>query len=134
METLHLRPVLESGIEMVIFRGTERNKRRGFHNLSVLASKMDRLPTRDPEGILIVADRYTIRVPAIRVRQGGHFIYCFGIDGKRIHDFATVSRVHRDDHGLNGYQRPEVLSHIKAIRRYLRVRQRHAPQRGSARL
>ena len=66
-----------------------------------------------------MADRYTIRVPAIRVRQGEHFIYCFGIDGKRIHDFAAVSRVHRDDHGLNGYQRPEVLSHIKAIRRYL---------------
>jgi hypothetical protein len=31
-------------IEMVIFRGTERNKRRGFHNLSVLAAKMHALP------------------------------------------------------------------------------------------
>jgi hypothetical protein len=28
------------GIEIAIFRGTERNKRRGFHNLSVLAHKM----------------------------------------------------------------------------------------------
>lgn len=28
------------GIEMAIFRGSERNKRRGFHNLSVLAEKM----------------------------------------------------------------------------------------------
>ncbi|MFV1356919.1 tRNA-guanine transglycosylase DpdA [Mycolicibacterium fortuitum] len=28
------------GVEMVIFRGSERNKRRGFHNLSVLAEKM----------------------------------------------------------------------------------------------
>ena len=28
------------GIEVAIFRGTERNKRRGFHNLSVLADKM----------------------------------------------------------------------------------------------
>lgn len=28
------------GIEMVIFRGSERNKRRGFHNLSVLAERM----------------------------------------------------------------------------------------------
>ena len=28
------------GIEIAIFRGTERNKRRGFHNLSVLAAKM----------------------------------------------------------------------------------------------
>jgi hypothetical protein len=31
------------GIEIVIFRGSERNKRRGFHNLSVLASRMHRL-------------------------------------------------------------------------------------------
>lgn len=28
------------GIQIAIFRGTERNKRRGFHNLSVLADKM----------------------------------------------------------------------------------------------
>ncbi|MFC6154815.1 tRNA-guanine transglycosylase DpdA [Nocardioides yefusunii] len=31
------------GIEIAIFRGTERNKRRGFHNLSVLADRMDSL-------------------------------------------------------------------------------------------
>lgn len=30
----------QHGIEMIIFRGTERNKRRGFHNLSVLESKI----------------------------------------------------------------------------------------------
>ncbi|MDV7245317.1 MULTISPECIES: tRNA-guanine transglycosylase DpdA [Rhodococcus] len=36
----------EHGIEMAIFRGTERNKRRGFHNLSVLAEKMSVLPCR----------------------------------------------------------------------------------------
>lgn len=66
-----------------------------------------------------MADRYDIRLPAIRIRQGSHFIYCFGVDGKRIHDFAAVSRVHREDDSLQGYQRPEVLTHIKAIRRYL---------------
>lgn len=66
-----------------------------------------------------MADRYDMRLPAIRLRQGGQHIYCFGVDGKRIHDFATVSRVHRDDDLLQGYQRPEVLSHIRAIRRYL---------------
>ncbi len=66
-----------------------------------------------------MADRYDIRLPAIRIRQGSHFIYCFGVDGKRIHDFAAVSRVHRDDDSLQGYQRTEVLTHIKAIRRYL---------------
>ncbi|MCP9274069.1 tRNA-guanine transglycosylase DpdA [Mycolicibacterium arenosum] len=31
------------GVEMVIFRASERNKRRGFHNLSVLAKKMKKL-------------------------------------------------------------------------------------------
>lgn len=67
-----------------------------------------------------MADRYEIRVPAIEVKQGGRRIYCFAIDGKKIHNFATVSRIHRDHDGaLDGYQRPEVLSHIKAIRRYL---------------
>ena len=34
----------QHGIEIVIFRGTERNKRRGFHNLSVLAAKMHAIP------------------------------------------------------------------------------------------
>jgi DGQHR domain-containing protein len=66
-----------------------------------------------------MADRYELRLPALRIAQGAQFIYTFGVDGKRIHDFATVSRVHRDDVTLQGYQRPEVLSHIKAIRRYL---------------
>lgn len=60
-----------------------------------------------------MADRYELRLPALRIRQGAQFIYTFGVDGKRIHDFATVSRVHRDDITLQGYQRPEVLSHIR---------------------
>lgn len=34
------------GVEIIIFRGTERNKRRGFHNLSVLERKMRRLMCR----------------------------------------------------------------------------------------
>jgi hypothetical protein len=33
----------QHGIEIAIFRGSERNKRRGFHNLSVLAAKMKTL-------------------------------------------------------------------------------------------
>ncbi|GII65345.1 hypothetical protein Skr01_54300 [Sphaerisporangium krabiense] len=31
------------GVEIVIFRGSERNKRRGFHNLSVFDTKMHRI-------------------------------------------------------------------------------------------
>ncbi|OBG64733.1 tRNA-guanine transglycosylase DpdA [Mycobacterium sp. E3339] len=36
------------GIEIAIFRGSERNKRRGFHNLSVLAEKMKQLTSIEP--------------------------------------------------------------------------------------
>jgi hypothetical protein len=37
------------GIEIAIFRGSERNKRRGFHNLSVLAEKMKLLKAAEPK-------------------------------------------------------------------------------------
>lgn len=67
-----------------------------------------------------MADRYEIRVPALQVQQGERQIYCFAVDGKRLLDFTAVSRVKRSGEGaLDGYQRPEVLSHIKAIRRYI---------------
>jgi DGQHR domain-containing protein len=67
-----------------------------------------------------MADRYEIRVPALEVRQGERKIYCFAIDGKHLLDFAAVSRVRRSAAGgLAGYQRPEVLNHIRAIRRYI---------------
>ena len=36
----------ELGIHVVLFRGAERNRRRGFHNLFVLRQRLDRLPTR----------------------------------------------------------------------------------------
>jgi hypothetical protein len=57
--TLRARPWLscrcavcqQHGIDIAIFRGTERNKRRGFHNLSVLVKQVRALPTRlDSEG------------------------------------------------------------------------------------
>lgn len=38
----------EHGVEIAIFRGTERNKRRGFHNLSVLQERMSTLAHRSP--------------------------------------------------------------------------------------
>jgi DGQHR domain-containing protein len=62
-----------------------------------------------------------LRVPALRLAQGpAREIYSFGIDGKFVHRFAAVSRVGRDDDAaIRGYQRPEVLSHINAIRAYI---------------
>ena len=67
----------------------------------------------------MVADRYEIRLPALRLRQGERHIFCFGVDGKTLPTFVSVSRVRRAGANLRGYQRPEVLAHIKAIRRYL---------------
>ncbi|MGW1055465.1 DGQHR domain-containing protein DpdB [Streptomyces sp. NPDC001155] len=67
-----------------------------------------------------MADRYVLKVPALKVLQGSKEIYCFAVDGKKLHDFASVSRIRRDGQKqLQGYQRPEVLSHIRSIRRYL---------------
>lgn len=61
----------------------------------------------------------TLNVPAIEIRQGIQSIYCFAVDGKDVPRFAAVSQAHRDGGVLQGYQRPEVMSHIRAIRRYL---------------
>lgn len=62
-----------------------------------------------------------LRLPALEVRQGPtRTVYSFAVDGKKLPLFATVSRIHRDDEAaIHGYQRPEVLSHIASIRRYL---------------
>lgn len=62
-----------------------------------------------------------LRLPALRVQQGsGRVLYTFAVDGKLIPSFATISRVKRSGKGdLDGYQRPEVLSHIQEIRNYL---------------
>lgn len=64
---------------------------------------------------------YDLRVPALEIHQGPtRTLYSFAVDGKQLPLFATVSRVHRDGNSeIHGYQRPEVLSHIASIRRYL---------------
>ena len=61
-----------------------------------------------------------LRVPAIEVSQGpGRLLYSFAVDGKVIPSFATVSRIRRNGNAIEGYQRPEVVSHILEIRNYL---------------
>jgi DGQHR domain-containing protein len=62
-----------------------------------------------------------LRVPALRIRQSpGREIYAFGIDGKLLERIAAVSRIGRDDSAaIIGYQRPEVMAHINAIRSYI---------------
>lgn len=67
-----------------------------------------------------MADQYELRLPCLRVLQGERALYSFAVDGKRLHDFATVARVGRgEDAEIAGYQRPEVLKHVKGIQRYL---------------
>ena len=63
----------------------------------------------------------TLDIPAIAIRQGvDRELYAFGIDGKKLHDIAEVFRLGRtENNGLLGYQRPEVMSHIREIRAYL---------------
>lgn len=60
-------------------------------------------------------------LPAIEVNQGnGRILYSFAVDGKLVQNFATISRISRNNgKNLSGYQRPEILSHIAEIRNYL---------------
>lgn len=62
-----------------------------------------------------------LELPAVEVRQGeGRILYTFAIDGKILPQFAAISRIARPDGtDVDGYQRPEVLSHIAEIRKYI---------------
>lgn len=62
-----------------------------------------------------------LHFPALEIRQGqNRVLYSFAANGKDVHSFAAVSRIRRENEGgLYGYQRPEVLSHIAEIKRYL---------------
>ena len=51
----------------------------------------------------------------------------FAIDGKQLPLFTTVSRVRREHGVLDGYQRPEILSHVNAIRSYIESEQPMIP-------
>lgn len=62
-----------------------------------------------------------IQVPAMEIHQSpGRKFYSFAIDGKRVYEFADVSRIRRaEDTQLEGYQRPEVIAHIQEIKEYI---------------
>ena len=69
-----------------------------------------------------------LRLPALEVQQGPEScLYMFAIDGKQLPRFTTVSRVRREDGVLDGYQRPEILSHVSAIRSYIESEQPMIP-------
>src|SRR2546421_12963204 len=62
-----------------------------------------------------------LQFPALEIIQGlDRVLYSFAVDGKLLSQFTTVSRVRRGERSsIEGYQRPEVLSHIAEIRAYL---------------
>jgi DGQHR domain-containing protein len=62
-----------------------------------------------------------LRLPALEIRQGPRRrLYTFAVDGKALPTFTTVSRIFRGaEQKVEGYQRPEVLSHIAEIRAYI---------------
>jgi DGQHR domain-containing protein len=61
-----------------------------------------------------------LRLPALEVKQRKRRLYQFAVDGKRLTEFASVSRIRRDEHSeIQGYQRPEAIAHVRAIRTYL---------------
>jgi DGQHR domain-containing protein len=98
------------GVEVMIFRGLDRNKRRGFHNLWTLRQMLDKF-----------AEESCLEVPCIRAEQNpGKAIYSFIVNGQDILKFARISRIRRNDEGaLLGYQRTRVEDHINDIRTYL---------------
>lgn len=66
------------------------------------------------------AKQYEIRLPALEIRQGRRRrMYTFAVDGKKLPLFTTVSRIRREKRQVEGYQRPEVLAHVDAIRSYV---------------
>ena len=64
---------------------------------------------------------HVLIVSAIEIVQGrGRRVFAFPVDGKLLPKFASVTRIARtESDGVTGYQRPEVLSHISQIRKYL---------------
>ena len=68
-----------------------------------------------------MSKKTTLRLPAIKIQQGPkRVLYSFAVDGKALPSFTTVSRIRRGDESeVLGYQRPEVISHIKEIREYI---------------
>jgi len=62
-----------------------------------------------------------LRLPALEIAQGkNRLLYSFAVDGKTLPQFTTISRIRRtEESDIQGYQRPEVRSHIGEIKSYL---------------
>lgn len=62
----------------------------------------------------------TLNLAALCIRQGTHVLYSFAVDGRDLDSFTTVSSAHRNhDNIVEGYQRHEILQHVREIAAYL---------------
>ncbi|WP_076862056.1 DGQHR domain-containing protein DpdB [Bradyrhizobium mercantei] len=61
-----------------------------------------------------------VNVHAIRTRQGGTEVFAFFVPGSRILEIAEIARIKQStDSQIEGFQRPEIRAHVKAIAEYL---------------
>lgn len=61
-----------------------------------------------------------ISVRAIRTRQGKAEVYAFFLPGSRLLEIGEISRLGLRDNGtIDGFQRPEIRSHVRNIVEYL---------------
>ena len=65
-----------------------------------------------------MGDYYEFLSTRIEVADG-HELFAFPVDGKKILNIATVTRIKRDGMEIEGFQRQEVKSHIKEIAKYI---------------
>lgn len=61
-----------------------------------------------------------LSVRAIRTRQGKADVYAFFLPGPRLLEIGEISRLGQSDSGaIDGFQRPEIRSHVRNIVEYL---------------
>ncbi|WP_374788829.1 DGQHR domain-containing protein DpdB [Brucella oryzae] len=66
------------------------------------------------------ADSNNLMVRAVRTQQGdGVDVYAFFLHGSDLTRIADISRIHRDEKDLKGFQRKEIRSHVKSIIEFL---------------
>ncbi|MBB3319932.1 DGQHR domain-containing protein [Rhizobium sp. BK181] len=65
-------------------------------------------------------DENNLIIRAVKTQQGdGVDVYAFFLHGSDLTRIADISRIHRDEKDLKGFQRKEIRSHVNAIAEFL---------------
>ncbi|NTG45802.1 DGQHR domain-containing protein [Agrobacterium rhizogenes] len=65
-------------------------------------------------------DEDNLIIRAVKTQQGdGVDVYAFFLHGSDLTRIADISRIHRDEKDLKGFQRKEIRSHVNAIAEFL---------------